>query len=254
LILFLKSKNTQVPLYEKQGKFYHGLTPLFSFAYMPPVIDEIQEELKQEDLIRRFYTFLPVLVSVILAVLIGTGIYTWIQSSREKQLFRDEHAYAKAIGHLDRGAFPEAKRLLSHLEKNSEAFAFLARLKKAQIQLMDVLMTHSNASLSRLDQHLQELTQSYHMPSMGNFFTMAMGFLSIPGSPALQDKLSPFMTRANPWCFLWLTRNALVAYDKKEVPHIEAAFSLWNQESKKLNVDPWMVRYCTIGAGVSTVK
>lgn len=64
---------------------------------MAKIFDEIYEDLKREDMMRRLVAALPWLALVAVMTLVGTGIYVWRSSVQEAALVQGEKLYYQAL-------------------------------------------------------------------------------------------------------------------------------------------------------------
>jgi hypothetical protein len=99
------------------------------------VIDDIQEELRREDFLKKLRQSLPYLGGACLLILAGLGLYGWNSQRKEAQLVADEAAYDAAVADMDRGQLGLAKEAFARLADKRSPLWSLARLRQAECVL-----------------------------------------------------------------------------------------------------------------------
>ena len=101
---------------------------------MPLLIDDIQEELRREDLQNRFKKALPWLGGLIVLILVLTAGYSMQKSRHQKHLIRYEALYAEAVENMGKKNWGNAKNQLETIAKNCTGLRFLALSTLSKMQ------------------------------------------------------------------------------------------------------------------------
>jgi hypothetical protein len=114
--------------------------------HVPPLLDDIQEELKREDRIRLFKKWLPAIMGAALLVLGAAGVYSWHRRTQETTRVRYENYYTQATEALTKGQKDKARAMMTHLVKEAPALRLLAL---SQLARMDIQQCAPSALLVR---------------------------------------------------------------------------------------------------------
>jgi hypothetical protein len=125
----------QSPTWYSAYKFFSLLNFIVSL-----IIDDIQEELRREDLMQRFKKAFPWIVSLFILILLCAAGYSWFKGRREQELVRYEHEYESALNSLSKKDVAGAKKTLEHIAKECKGLRFLALMTLADIKKNDLLL------------------------------------------------------------------------------------------------------------------
>lgn len=128
----------------------------------PPLLDEIHEELKREDRIRRLKQWLPGMVAIALITLGAAAGYSWHHHNQEKWRVRHERYYAQAITSMNKGESDKARAMLRQLVSESPALRMLALSTLAKMD-MKICLDKNKAPSSTITQARTMLAQTMHL-------------------------------------------------------------------------------------------
>jgi hypothetical protein len=119
---------------------------------MSLLIDDIQEELRREDLMQRFKKAFPWIVGLVVLILLFAASDTWVKGRREKQMVHYEFLYESAIECINNKDTVQAKTILADIAKNCKGMRFLALMTLADMEKNALLQGLSgNQATSRSD-------------------------------------------------------------------------------------------------------
>ena len=147
---------------------------------MPLLIDDIQEELRREDLHNRFKKALPWLGGLVVLILIVTAGYSMHQSSHEKKLMQYEDLYGLAIQNMGKKDWENAKTQLEMVAKDCAGLRFLALStlsKMHQDGLLQKAGSLPTAQRSQLLRHDSEILTHYPNMEFQQFLAINRLFL-----------------------------------------------------------------------------
>jgi hypothetical protein len=127
-----QSFTIQSPSWYNQSIFLYPIIPV------APLIDDIQEELRREDLVARFKKGLPWIFAAAVAILLAAAGYTAVKAMQEKNMVHYEALYDEVTEVIRKGVRKEdqgwVKNTLETVSKECSGLRFLALMTLADME------------------------------------------------------------------------------------------------------------------------
>lgn len=221
---------------------------------MTKLFDEIHEELKREDLLRKVWRILPFVLLVSILTLLGVGIVTWNDYQTEKALYQTERQYNAAVKKVQNKAFQEAKTQFEPLVSRKDGMGFLASLYKMALLQEQFQETASEAAWEALyTTYTQNCTLYAADGGITNLLWASLAFAGLDSQKKdakIQQKLKEFEAPNQTWNAVGAMYGALEAYLDNAPKRIQSTFHRWEKSVSPRAHVYWLPLYCSIGAGV----
>lgn len=129
---------------------------------MTEIFDDLHEEILRERLFQKLRRWFPYIVTLAIAILLGTGAYLFYESWREKRLYEEEMQYREGLALLEKGDLEGAKHFLEPLAQHPKGYGFLAAFQLCRITREQYQTTLSLHSLKELEQKYNALLESQY--------------------------------------------------------------------------------------------
>lgn len=137
---------------------------------MADIFDEIQEEILRDDFFTAVRAWLPYIVSVTVAILVGTASYLFYENHMENLVYRDEGQYDRALQLLDEKNIAGAREALENILKNgTDGYRFLANLQLASLDHHDFSLSASEKAVASMSSRYNGVATEYGA-QFKNFF------------------------------------------------------------------------------------
>ncbi len=219
--------------------------------FMTKILDEIHEELKREDFLKKFFRVLAIAGICAVFLLMGVALKTWMNARREEALYEREHVFLSSIEIL------EKTDATSQEKKDAE------EVLKTSVSERDGMETLSSLYLLKEAHSAQEIKDFFAPYSESveimNFLSAAMALKHIDtggaGISSSEDKkFSEYYKKSVAWRPMVLLYDALAEYctvNPQGGSQLLKGFSQWESKIEANSRGYWLFLYTALGAGVS---
>lgn len=223
---------------------------------MTKMLDEIHEELKREDFLKKFFRFLAIAGVCAFFLLIGVAVSTWLDSRKEDALYEKEIAFLSSMKLLENPeASPQERK---EAEEQIKAYS----LEKDGIGMLSALYlfdkTKKSDNFSKDFLHLQTILQKNceESPEMKSFFSAILAWNNLNALkknklPQKAKELENFYRKNISWKPMVFLYDAVATQCMFSTPEeTQEKFSQWEKSIEKGSRFYWLFLYASIGAGV----
>jgi hypothetical protein len=188
---------------------------------MADFIDEMQEELRKENLFLFFKNHRKTWIALILGSVLSVIAYGLWSSREERRLDADYETYEKVLGSLDRGDYETASRTLEPLLERRNGFGLLGWLQVARLSSRRFFMIPGRDSFEKLSHDYEQVVAKEDRQDLGikSFLRAALWYQCLAASFPCSHEVLEFLeapgVEGSPWGGLSLMGRALELYREK---------------------------------------
>ena len=188
---------------------------------MVDILDEIDEEIKQDKVFQWWKKFGPYVLGLVGAVIIGSaGYYGWLEYQKQK-IEERSHQFAQAVELRNQGDEEGAAQALARVADTSDSYAMLASFERAKSL---VNLGNIEDAVAVYDKVANDTAVDGLYRELATVFSV-MQQLDQGDPELLTNRLSPLTTEGKPFRFAALEMTALLAIRSGDIDKAKSLFA-----------------------------